>query len=53
MPLEQFCNDAYNGLASGQDQVVIGSIGPKDKFMDVVDKRRGLFEFLAKMLRSH
>ena len=53
MPLDKFCDEAYNGLASGKDQVVIGSIGPPDKFMDIVDKRRGTFEFLAKMLRSH
>ena len=53
MSLEKFCNEAYDGLAKGQDQVVIGSIGPKDKFMDVVAKRRQIFEFLAKLMRSH
>ena len=52
MPLNQFCDEAYNGLASGKDQVVIGSIGPPDTFIDIVDKRRGAFEFLAKMMRS-
>jgi len=53
MPLDKFCNEAYDGLASGKDQVVIGSIGPQDKFMEIVDKRRGTFEFLANMMRSH
>ncbi|KAL9602066.1 MAG: hypothetical protein Q9219_002062 [cf. Caloplaca sp. 3 TL-2023] len=53
MPLEEFCDKAYAGLAEGSDQVVIGSIGPREAFMDVVDKRRGAFEFLAKMMRSH
>lgn len=52
MPLDKFCDEAYSGLASGKDQVVVGSIGPLDNFMDIVDKRRGLFEFLAKMIRS-
>ncbi|KAI4243562.1 MAG: hypothetical protein L6R40_003385 [Gallowayella cf. fulva] len=53
MPLGQFCDLAYDGLAKGQDQVIIGSIGPPDDFMDVVNKRRGAFDFLAKMIRSH
>lgn len=53
MPLVKFCDEAYDGLASGKDQVIIGSIGPLEKFLDIVDKRRGTFEFLAKMMRSH
>lgn len=51
--LTSIVNKAYDGLASGKDQGVIGSIGPQHKIMDVVDTRRGLFDFLAKMLRSH
>lgn len=53
MPLADFCNQAYDGLAKGQDQVIIGSIGPPENFMDVVNKRRGAFDFLAKMIRTH
>ncbi|MCJ1321743.1 hypothetical protein MMC15_007088 [Xylographa vitiligo] len=53
MPLDKFCDEAYTGLASGKDQVVIGSIGPQEKFMDIVDKRRSTFEFLANMMRSY
>ncbi|KAL8839736.1 MAG: hypothetical protein Q9170_001607 [Blastenia crenularia] len=53
MPLDQFCNQAYDGLAKGQDQVIIGSIGPPENFMDIVNKRRGAFDFLAKMIRSY
>ncbi|KAL8658144.1 MAG: hypothetical protein Q9226_001227 [Calogaya cf. arnoldii] len=52
MPLDQFCDQAYDGLAKGQDQVIVGSIGPKEAFMDIVNKRRAAFESLAKMLRS-
>ena len=52
MPLDKFCNEAYNGLASSTDQVVIGSIGPRDEFMDIADKRRSTFEILANMIRS-
>jgi len=53
MPLAEFCDKACAGLAEGSDQVIIGSIGPQEQFMDIVNKRRGVFEFLAKMMRSH
>jgi short-subunit dehydrogenase involved in D-alanine esterification of teichoic acids len=53
MPLAEFCDKAYVGLSEGSDQVIIGSIGPQEQFMDIVNKRRGVFEFLAKMIRSH
>lgn len=53
MPLAEFCDKTYEGLAAGKDQIIIGSIGPQEKFMDIVDKRRGIFEFLANMMRSH
>ncbi|KAL8683763.1 MAG: hypothetical protein Q9186_000249 [Xanthomendoza sp. 1 TL-2023] len=53
MPLDAFCDLAYDGLAKGQDQVIIGSIGPEDEFLEIVNKRRGAFEFLAKMIRSY
>ncbi|KAL8651543.1 MAG: hypothetical protein Q9210_003194 [Variospora velana] len=53
MPLDQFCDQAYAGLARGLDQVIIGSIGPQENFLDIVNKRRGAFDFLAKMMRSH
>ncbi|KAI4112944.1 MAG: hypothetical protein LQ345_005988 [Seirophora villosa] len=53
MPLDQFCDQAYDGLAQGLDQVIIGSIGPQENFLDIVNKRRGAFDFLAKMMRSH
>ena len=51
MPLAEFCDRAYEGLASGKDQVIIGSIGPRETFMDIVDKRRSTFEFLVNMMR--
>ncbi|KAL8798811.1 MAG: hypothetical protein Q9182_006355 [Xanthomendoza sp. 2 TL-2023] len=53
MPLDAFCDQAYDGLAKGQDQVIIGSVGPQSDFLDIVNKRRGAFDFLAKMIRSH
>ena len=53
MPLDSFCDQAYDGLAKGSDQVVIGSIGPEEQFLDIVNRRRGVFDFLAKMMRAH
>lgn len=53
MPLVEFCDKAYDGLVSGDDQIVIGSIGPQEKFMNVIHNRRSIFEFLAKMMRFH
>ena len=52
MPVDAFTDEAYKGLASGSDQVVIGSIGPADTFNEIVDKRRTAFENLAKMMRG-
>ena len=52
MPLGAFTDLAYKGLASGSDQVVIGTIGPADTFNEIIDKRRTAFENLAKMIRG-
>ena len=52
MPLDIFTEEAYKGLVSGGDQVIIGSIGPADTFNEIVDKRRTAFENLAKMMRG-
>ena len=52
MPLDAFTEAAYEGLASGSDQVVVGSVGPREGFMEIVDKRRSLFEWLAGEVRS-
>ena len=48
MPLDTFTDEAWNGLESGTDQVIVGSIGPADRFNDIVSKRRAAFEDLAK-----
>lgn len=52
MPVDVFIEEAYSGLAAGNDTVFVGAIGPKDMFNDIVDKRRTLFDSLAKMLRG-
>ncbi|KAL2008470.1 hypothetical protein VTN00DRAFT_6664 [Thermoascus crustaceus] len=40
MPLNAFAEEAYKGLVSSQDQIVIGAIGPADTFNEIIDKRR-------------
>lgn len=52
MPLEQFTEAAFEGLASGKDQIVIGHIGTAQSFHDIVNSRREAFENLSKMMRG-
>ncbi|KAK9319827.1 putative NADP(+)-dependent dehydrogenase [Lipomyces orientalis] len=52
MPLNVFTEEAYRGLAAGRDQIVIGSIGPAETFIEIIDKRRSAFIALAKMMRG-
>ena len=52
MPIDQFTDAAYEGLAAGSDQIIIGSIGPADMFNEIIDRRRTAFENLAQMMRG-
>lgn len=52
MPLEAFMEQAYQGLAEGKDQIVIGSVGPAETFHEIVDKRRATFSNLATLMRG-
>lgn len=52
MPLDAFVEEAYSGLAAGKDTTFVGAIGPKEMFDDIVEKRRTIFDSLAKMLRG-
>ena len=51
MPLQTFTEQAYAGLVSGDDQIIIGGPEPRDVYLDVVERRRGLMEGLAAMMR--
>ncbi|RHZ54706.1 hypothetical protein CDV55_102556 [Aspergillus turcosus] len=53
MPVDTFTELAFEGLVAGQDQIVIGSIGPAERFNAIIDQRRQAFEDLAKMMRAH
>jgi short-subunit dehydrogenase len=53
MPADEFAKQAYDGLVAGLPQVIIGSIGDKQVFSDVVDNRMKLFDGLSVMMRAH
>lgn len=38
MPLNAFTEEAYKELAAGNDQIVIGSVGPAETFNEIIDK---------------
>ncbi|KAL4998772.1 hypothetical protein BDV10DRAFT_194105 [Aspergillus recurvatus] len=47
MPLDEFINETFRGLQKGLDQVIVGNVVDKETFLDIVEKRRSLFEKLA------
>ncbi len=52
MPIDKFTDAAYRGLASGRDQIIIGSIGPEETFHEIIDKRRKPCEDDERWLRT-
>jgi short-subunit dehydrogenase involved in D-alanine esterification of teichoic acids len=58
MPLNVFTEEAFQGLSSGSDQIIIGTLGPgagiisSDEFKTLFDKRRSTFTSLAKVMRG-
>jgi short-subunit dehydrogenase involved in D-alanine esterification of teichoic acids len=54
MPVENFADLAYRGLASGNDQVVIGTLfgQPEGTLECLIGKRRTAFEALAETMRK-
>jgi hypothetical protein len=52
MPLDAFIEEAYNGLAAGNDTTFVGSPGPAEIFHDVIEKRMSLFKGLSEVLRN-
>lgn len=58
MPIDQFTDLAYNGLESGREEVIVGSIGPAnaipaERFNEVLDKRRDLMQSLIKVFSAN
>jgi hypothetical protein len=52
MPVGAFTEQAFEGLMSGSDEIIIGGPAPREVFNEVVAKRRMLFNNLTKLLRS-
>ncbi len=52
MPIGAFTEQAFEGLMSGSDEIIIGGPAPKEVFDEVLAKRRMLFNNLATLLRS-
>jgi short-subunit dehydrogenase involved in D-alanine esterification of teichoic acids len=53
MPADEFIDAAYKGLVAGSDQIVIGTIGPQERFDGIINQRRAAFEDLAKLMQGH
>lgn len=53
MPLDQFTEQAYAALVREEPQIIIGSVGDKARFDDIVQKRVEAFEWLADVMRAH
>ncbi|KAE8443121.1 hypothetical protein EG329_002365 [Mollisiaceae sp. DMI_Dod_QoI] len=52
MPIDEFTMEVMEGLNAGHDQIVIGAVLDPKAFNEIVDKRRALFEGLAKVMRG-
>lgn len=52
MPLDAFTEEAYQGLAAGNEDVYVGSVGPAEAFHEVVTKRRAVVQAFAKLMRG-
>ena len=58
IPLDVFTEEAFKELSSGNDQIIIGNIGPgagiipREEFNALVDKRRSTFTSLATLMRG-
>ena len=56
MPLDEFTDKAYEGMMAGKDHIIIGTVGPAgpgspaEMYLEVVEQRRSVFEWLSKMM---
>ncbi|KAF7161693.1 hypothetical protein CNMCM5623_007180 [Aspergillus felis] len=52
MPLKEFTEEAWDGLANGADEVYVGCIPPEDRFFSIARQRRSACEDLARSMRN-
>lgn len=54
MPLDKFTEEAWKGLVSGSDEIIIGGPPPepRERYLEVVERRRAHMEGLAAVMRK-
>ena len=50
MPLNIFTDKAFEGLAQGKEQIIVGSLGPD--FDEMISKRNAAFATLSQALKN-
>ncbi|KAK4031585.1 hypothetical protein C8A01DRAFT_21224 [Parachaetomium inaequale] len=53
MPAAEFIEKAWQQLTAGSEHVIVGSAGPEESFMEIVNKRREHFETVSDHLLRH
>jgi hypothetical protein len=52
MPLAEFTDKAWQGLAKGEDQVHVGFVPPEERFFGIARQRREACEEMSKKLTA-
>ncbi|PYH43105.1 oxidoreductase, short-chain dehydrogenase/reductase family [Aspergillus saccharolyticus JOP 1030-1] len=52
MPLDEFTDQAWAGLSSGDDEVFVGFIPPKERFFSIARERRAACEDLSQQIKE-
>jgi hypothetical protein len=52
MPLAEFTDKAWQGLAKSEDQVHVGFVPPEERFFGIARQRREACEEMSKKLTS-
>lgn len=51
MPVKEFVNLAYDELVKGEEEIVLGAVGSKEKFDGLMETRRELFDAMTARIR--
>lgn len=52
MPLAEFTDEAWNGLSSGNDEVFVGFLPPKERFFSIAHQRRAACESMGEAMKK-
>ncbi|KAK4041539.1 hypothetical protein C8A01DRAFT_14718 [Parachaetomium inaequale] len=53
MPVSEFTDKAWAQLAAGNELVIVGSMGPEERFLEMVRMREKAFEDLSDLMLAH